>query len=177
VLEVVLLMFIGILVVGGILLTRNTGFSFVTENNQMVQKLNKANWFENHWLAGLFLFFSNMVLFCLVGLSLYLFLSNFTIPYLHLVFMVLGVITSFYLWSIIQQAWGGPKGKRIIVGLIGSSFYLMLTIGFGYQLLVLKPTFPGDDMFMAAIGLGLGITVTFVAFVSSFVFTGLERRK
>ena len=175
-LELVLLMLIGILVVGGLLLTRNTGFNFISENNQMVHKLNKANWFDNHWFAGLFLFFCNMVLFCLVGLSLYLFVTNFTIPYLHLVFMVLGVITSFYLWNIIQQAWGGPKGKRVIVGLVGSSFYLMLMIGFGYQLLVLKPAFPGDDTFMAALGLGLGITVTLVAFVSSFVFTGLERR-
>lgn len=60
---------------------------------------------------------------------------------------------------------------------IGSSFYSILTLLFAYQLVTLEPLYPGDDPFMRALGLYIGIIVTVVAFLSSFIITGFTNRK
>jgi hypothetical protein len=60
---------------------------------------------------------------------------------------------------------------------IGSSFYLLLGIFFLYKYMNLKPSYPGDDTFMAGIGLLFGIIVTLVAWITCFIFTALINKK
>lgn len=87
------------------------------------------------------------------------------------------VIGSLVTWIILLHAWTGDKKGRILRGFIGSSFYLLLTIVFTYMIVTLEPQFPGDDTFMAFIGLVMAITVTLVAFITCFLFTGWFERK
>lgn len=43
------------------------------------------------------------------------------------------------------------------------------------MLVTLAPSFPGDDPFMRAIGIFLGIVVTTFAFISCLIFTGFSK--
>jgi hypothetical protein len=60
---------------------------------------------------------------------------------------------------------------------VGSSFYVISSFLFIYWLVTLKPSYPGEDTFMRAIGLVLGVIVTTVAFISCFVITGYSNKK
>lgn len=146
------------------------------ENNYLIHKLKNAMWFQNYWLSGIFLFVMNAVLFFSTALLLYM-LTYFLIPYVHLLVIVFAVIGSLFLWVIINKAWQGTKRNRLKMGAVGSSFYIILSLLFIYMLVTLKPSYPGEDTFMRAIGLVLGIVVTTVAFISCFVFTGYSNKK
>lgn len=69
-------------------------------------------------------------------------------------------------------SWKGTKGNRIKASAVGSSFYAWLALGFVYMLMTLQPAYPGEDTFMRAIGLMLGIIVAATAFVSCLLITG-----
>ncbi|ALC80302.1 MULTISPECIES: cation-translocating P-type ATPase [Bacillus] len=150
----------------------------VGSNHKLVHKLKDTKWFQNHWLAGMFLFIVNAVLFFSTGLILYVFvLTYFLIPYVHLFIMLFAAIVSIFLWILIYKAWQGTKINRLKMGFIGSSFYIVLTVIFVYWLLTLKPSYPGDDTFMGAIGLLFSIIVTSVAFITCFVITGFYKNE
>ncbi|MCC3358017.1 hypothetical protein [Bacillus sp. REN16] len=171
-----LFLLLGILLLIIVGMNRNKLMNFSGPNNRLVKKLSSYWWFQNPWLSGLFLFVLNAVLFGTTLLILYG--SGFLmIPYIHLLIMVGAVILSLVLWFIFLNAWYGGKKGRIIRGFIGSSFYLILTLVFTYMIVTLEPQFLGDDTFMAFIGLVMGITVTLVAFITCFLFTGLFERK
>ena len=91
--------------------------------------------------------------------------------------MFFAVIGSLFLWIIINKGWQGTKRNRLKMGAVGSSFYIILSLLFFYMLVTLKPSYPGEDTFMRAIGLNLGIAVTTVAFISCFVLTGFSNKK
>ncbi|MEK5080768.1 hypothetical protein MKX73_17740 [Solibacillus sp. FSL W7-1436] len=146
------------------------------EDNFLISKLNNAEWFQNYWLAGIFLFIANAILFFSTALLLYV-LSYFLIPYVHLLVMILAVIGSIFLWMTINKTWHGTRKNRLKMAAVGSSFYLILSIILIYMFVTLEPSFPGDDPFMRAIGLLMGIVVTTVAFLSCFIFTGFSNRK
>ncbi|CAG9623738.1 hypothetical protein [Sutcliffiella rhizosphaerae] len=146
------------------------------ENNKLVDKLSKATWFQSFWFAGLFLFCMNGVLFFLAGLGLFI-LGYFTIPFVHLLVMVLAVCVSIYLWISVNKAWQGTKSNRLKMSIIGSSFYLILTFIFAYLYITLEPTYPGEDIFMAAIGLFFAIIVTLTASITCFIITGFGKKK
>lgn len=59
-------------------------------------------------------------------------------------------------------------------GALGSSFYMLLTLVLVYWLVTLKPSLPGDDPFMKAVGLVIAIIVTAVAGMTCFTITGLS---
>jgi hypothetical protein len=151
-------------IVGAFILMKYAGPS---DDNKLILYLRIAKWFENHWLAGLALFLINFVLFSLTVAFIYT-LMYFLIPFLHIVIMLLAVIFSILLWKNFSFAWQGKKSNRLIMSLIGSSFYFILVIIFIYMLVTLKPSYEGDDTFMASVGLFMAITVSSVAFILCF---------
>lgn len=167
---------IGLLGVVFILLFIKPLIRKIGDNYKLINKLKNAMWFQNHWLSGIFLFFMNASLFFLTALVLYL-TSYFLIPYIHLLIMISAVIGSIFLWMIINKAWQGTNRNRLKMGTIGSSFYAILSITFIYWLVKLEPSYPGEDIFMKAIGLDIAIIVTTVAFVTCFIITGFSNRK
>jgi hypothetical protein len=57
------LLFIGIFAIFVLLLLKNLLIRKVSLTYKVVQKLKNATWFQNHWRTGIFLFFSNAILF------------------------------------------------------------------------------------------------------------------
>lgn len=174
--SLILFLFIGLSGVFFIIFIKRPLIDIVGDNINLIHKLKNAKWFQNHWLSGIFLFVMNAVLFFSTALLLYV-LMYFLIPYVHLLVMIFAVIGSLFLWIIINKAWQGTKRNRLKMGAVGSSFYIILSLLFIYMLVTLKPSYTGEDTFMGAIGLILGIVVTTVAFISCFVFTGYSNKK
>ncbi|WP_077619134.1 hypothetical protein [Bacillus sinesaloumensis] len=171
---IILLLGVCLLILTGIY--RERLVRLVGPSNRLVKKLSGYRWFQNPWLSGGFLFVLNGVLFGATLLILYG-LSFLLIPYIHLFIMVGAVVVSLGAWIIIQHAWIGERKGQLLRGFIGSSFYLILTLVFIYMIATLEPQFPGDDTFMAFIGLVMAIVVTSGAFITCFLFTGLMTRR
>ncbi|WCN38804.1 hypothetical protein [Aneurinibacillus uraniidurans] len=152
------------------LLMRNPLATKVT-TSKIAEKLKGADWVQNHWKAGLFLFGINAGLFFFTGFLLYL-LMYFLVPLFHITIMVVAVVVSLLFWSVAGASWKGTKGNRIKASAVGSSFYALLALGFVYMLMTLQPAYPGEDTFMRAIGVMFGIIVAVTAFVSCFLITG-----
>jgi len=170
------ILFIGLLGVLFVIVFKRPILGNLGRNNKWVHKLKNVKWFQNHWLAGLFLFVMNAVLFLLTGIVLRI-LGYFVIPYVHLLIMFLAVIGSIYLWGLIHNAWEGSKRNRMKLGALGSSFYMLLTFTFVYWFVTLKPSYPGEDTFMRAISLLFAIIVAAVAFITCFIMTGFSKKK
>lgn len=83
----------------------------------------------------------------------------------------------YFLWIIINKTWQGTRKNRLKMATVGSSFYMILSLILIYMLVTLEPAYPGDDPFMRAIGLFMGIVVTTVAFISCLIFTGFSIKK
>lgn len=147
----------------------------IGDNNKPVKKLKNAKWFQKPLSAGMFLFTLNAVLFSFACLLLYI-LTYFQIPYLHLIVMLFAVVTSVFCWIVVNQAWQGSKKSRLKFGLIGSSFYLLLTIIFIFRFATSEPAYRNEDTFMSAIGLIFIIIITAIAFTTSLVFTGFSKK-
>lgn len=169
-----LILLIGLLGVLLVIFFKRPIIDMLGKDNKLVHKLKNPMWFQNYWLSGIFLFVMNAVLFFSTGLVLYI-LMYFLIPYVHLLVMFCAVIGSIFLWVLINKAWQGTKRNRLKIGIVGSSFYIFLTFIFIYWLVTLKPSYPGDDTFMGAIGLVFAIIVTTVAFITCFVITGFQK--
>ncbi|PGT84486.1 hypothetical protein COD11_11155 [Bacillus sp. AFS040349] len=146
------------------------------KNQKKMDFLKRTNWFRNPWLSGLFLFFINAFLFFITGVILYT-LTFFMIPFVHLFVMVFAVIVSVFVWCMINYTWEGTKLRRLKMGAVGSSFYLILTIVFLYFFITLKPDYPGEDTFMRAVGIIMAMIVTSVAFLTCFIMTGFSKRE
>ncbi|EKN66671.1 hypothetical protein BABA_14477 [Neobacillus bataviensis LMG 21833] len=170
------ILLIGLIGVILVMFLKNPIISTLGDNNKVVRNLRSTKWFQNHWVTGIFLFFMNGVLFFSTCLILFVFM-HFMIPYIHLLVMFLAVIGSIFLWMLINNAWQGTRRNRLKMGVVGSSFYIFLTIIFIYMFLSLKPSYPGEDTFMRAFGILFAIIVTTAAFITCFVITGFSRRK
>ncbi|MEK4080630.1 hypothetical protein [Solibacillus sp. FSL K6-1126] len=171
-----LFIFIGLFGAFFITFLKSSLINLFGENNILLFKLKNAGWFQNYWLAGIMLFITNAILFFSTALLIYL-LSYFLIPYVHLLVMILAVIGSIFLWIIINKTWQGTRKNRLKMATVGSSFYMILSLILIYMLVTLEPAYPGDDPFMRAIGLFMGIVVTTVAFISCLIFTGFSIKK
>jgi hypothetical protein len=174
--SLILFLLIGLLGLFLIIFIKRPIIEIIGENNKLVHKLKNAMWFQNHWLSGIFLFVMNAVLFFSTGLMLYV-LTYYLIPFIHLLVMIFAVIGSIFLWMIINKAWQSTNRNRLKMATVGSSFYVISSFLFIYWLVTLKPSYPGEDTFMRAIGLVLGVIVTTVAFISCFVITGYSNKK
>ncbi|MEK4386308.1 hypothetical protein MKZ25_10925 [Solibacillus sp. FSL W7-1464] len=171
-----LFLFMGLIGVFFVMFLKRPLINLLGEDNFLISRLNNAEWFQNHWLAGIFLFITNAILFFSTALLLYV-LSYFFIPYVHLPLMILAVIGSLFLWIIINRTWQGTRKNRLKMAAVGSSFYMILSLMLIYMLVTLEPAYPGDDPFMRAIGLFMGIVVTTGACISCFIFTGFSYKR
>jgi hypothetical protein len=158
-----------------ILFKKNPALEGSAANQRMANTLRNAPWFQSQWKAGLFLFFSNALLFFAALLGLY-FLLFLNIPYVHLLIMFLATAISIHLWMVMKLAWAGSKKGRIQMSLIGSSFYLFVFIIFLYQYFSVQPEFPGDDPFMRAIGFFFGMIVSATASVVCIMTIGFSSK-
>ncbi|WP_343798726.1 hypothetical protein [Bacillus carboniphilus] len=144
---------------------------------RFVEKVKNRGWLQSTWICGLLHFLINAILFTITGVVLFFVTVYLTVPYLHIIIMVIAVLASFYIWGIIRDLGPRIRTGRLLSGLIGSSFYCLVTLYFLYRYLTLEPMFPGDDMFMAAVGLFFGMSVTVTAFFCSFIVTSWVPKK
>ncbi|WP_419465901.1 hypothetical protein [Bacillus spongiae] len=165
-----LLGFIGLLLV---IIFRGSIINLVSHDNWLVCKLKTAIWFQNARFGGMFLFIINAILFFTTGLILFG-LTFLTIPFLHLFIIIFAVLGSLYFWISVHKAWIGTRQGRLMLGIIGSSFYIILTIIFIYKIVTLTPSYPGEDVTMIFIGWMMAITVTGVAAIMCFFSTGFS---
>lgn len=170
------ILLIGLLGMFLVILFKRPIANLLGDGNPLVRRLKNAIWFQNHWKSGLFLFVMNAALFFTTCLVLYVFVYFF-IPFVHFAVMFLAVTGSIILWLIINKAWEGTTKNRLKMGALGSSFYMIMAALFVCRLVRLKPSYPGDDPFMAAVGLMFAIIVVTVAFITCFVITGFAMRK
>ncbi|WP_085520603.1 hypothetical protein [Tuberibacillus sp. Marseille-P3662] len=173
--SLILLLGIGLIIM--VLFSRQRIMNGVNAQHPLGQKLMRASWFQNHWLSGLLLFFINTVYFFSVLLIIFYLLTIFTIPGIHLVVMLAAVILSIYTWVFLNVIWIGSNRDRLKMGSVGSSFYLFLFVYFLYRFVTLEPSYPGEDMVMAAVGLLFGMIVAIVAYLTCMAFTAFPRRE
>lgn len=167
---------IGLVGMAAVILYRRAIVARIGSHNRWVKMLTNAEWFQHYGLAGIFLFTMNAFLFLSTGLVIYI-LTYFLIPYLHLLMMFLAVCASIYLWALINRAWQGKKRDRLKLALIGSSFYIFLTAILVYSYMTLEPAYPGEDIFMKAVGIVFAGTVTGVATIVCLAIVGGSKRK
>ncbi|WP_409300444.1 hypothetical protein [Peribacillus sp. SCS-155] len=123
--------------------------------------------FHRPWQCGIVLFGINFILFGSIVGSL---LSHINIPIIALAFI--GLAGSMLAWTYLTVKWQGTQKDKRKMSFIGSSFYLVMALLFVYRYFTIKPSYPGDDLFMAYLGLEMGIFVALVAFVTCFLITG-----
>lgn len=165
---------IGILLVVFILIKKQSLIEFVGNNHFIVQKLSDNDWFENKWLSGLFLFVLNAFLFS-AAVGVIFLTGTLNIPYIHIVIMFAATVISIYLWIAIRITGEKTKKDQLIMGLLGSSFYMIFFSVFLYMFVTLEPSTPNHDTFMAAIGLMFGMIIAFVAWITCFLITGFAK--
>lgn len=170
-----LLLILGFLFVVLILLNKQTFVNLLDTQTFLVEKLSNLKWFQNEWLSGIFIFLVNAILFSLAVLIIFL-SSMLNIPYIHIVIMFGATIVSIYFWIAVHRAGNKQRRERLIMGSVGSSFYLFLLLGFIYMIATLEQATPENDPFMAFIGLVFASFVSFVAMITCFRLTGLSRR-
>ncbi|TYR81481.1 hypothetical protein FZC66_06460 [Priestia megaterium] len=166
---------LGLIVIAVLIIFNNKLFGRVKYNNKIVQTLHTQQWFQNHWLSGLFLFGINVFLFGATALLLYL-LTLIEIPFIHILIMMGAVVVSILVWVSISESWNGTRRNRLKMGFLGSSFYLFLSLLCMYRWITLKPSYPGEGPFMAALGFLFGFVVSSVAFITCFAFTAFSRK-
>jgi len=159
-----------------ILFLKRPWMDVIGKDNKLIYKLKDARWFQNHWLSGMFLFGLNAIFFFSTALLLYMLMYLF-IPFVHLLVMFFATVASIYVWILMKKAWVGTRSNRLKMGVVGSSFYIFLSVIFAFRLMNLKPSYPGEDTFMGSIGLIFAIIVTSIAAVTCFVTTGFFKEK
>lgn len=147
----------------------------VNENNKLVKSLRRVSWFQKSYLAGIVLLLVNAVLFfgslgILNALMLYFGL------YVHFIVMLVAAVLSIASWMIVNRPWNGSNRGRIVIAGIGSSFYFVLTVLFVYRYMSIEPYYPGEDIFMRALGLMLAGFATAIAWITCFVITGFSSK-
>ncbi|OAB32846.1 hypothetical protein [Paenibacillus glacialis] len=148
----------------------------ISKDNKVVQLLQNAKWYQNPWAGGVFLFLVNAVLFTFTIFGLYLAIY-FSKSFVLLIVILLGVIGSIYSWLILNNAWQGTKRNRMKMGLVGSSFYALLTLVVVYLWATLKPAYSGEDTFMSGMGFVFGIFLTIIAFSTCLVVTNYSKQQ
>ncbi|WP_419883911.1 hypothetical protein ACN6MY_10735 [Peribacillus sp. B-H-3] len=138
--------------------------------------LSRQSWFQGPWLSGLFLFAVNALLFSSAVLLFYS-LIFIQIPYFHIAVMGFAVYVSILAWFSIGKSFDGTRRNQLKMGLIGSSFYVLVSALIIYKECHLKPVYPGDDTFMAVIGLLAALIVSAVAFIVCLVFTAFSGKR
>ncbi|RKD27108.1 hypothetical protein BEP19_00615 [Ammoniphilus oxalaticus] len=171
-----LFLLVGFIIVLILLFNKRLVFKLVRSDSTFVGKLSGADWFQNPWKSGTFLFVSNALLFSLTLLLIYV-TGLLEIPFIHLFVMIAAVLSSLYLWIVIHKSWRGGRKERLLQGFVGSSFYGVLALIFIFMIFNMEPETPYNDNFMQFIGLVMGIFVAVVAFITCFCITSLTGKK
>ncbi|RAS76668.1 hypothetical protein [Priestia endophytica] len=152
--------------------------SMIKREGTLVRFLQNRSWFKNPYSSGIVLFLWNTLITSVVALLfLILVLSGIDIAFLNIAVLGGGTIVSIVAWSTFNIAWSGSRKSRIKMASIGSSFYVLLGVYALYQFLTLKPSYQGEDVFMAALGLIAVLIIAIVALLTCFVFTGFQKRQ
>ncbi|OUM89268.1 hypothetical protein [Caldibacillus debilis] len=171
---------IGLLIIALILLNKNDLIGKVGAENFLARKLKNAEWFQNSWLSGIFLFFINALLFGLTifVLTLFAFVAmHFPIPFLHIVIMFVAALSSIYVWMAIHHAENPGRKERFITGTVGSSFYFLLMLVFIFRMAALEPNTPERDTAMEFFGLAFAAIVAFTAFITCLAITAFPAKR
>jgi hypothetical protein len=169
---------LGIVGIVFLLIFKSKILSMIKQEGGLVKVLQKNSWFKSPYLSGIVLFLWNTLMTSIVAFSIFiLILTKVDILYLHLAILVLGTLMSIWMWSTFNIAWVGSKKNQIKMASIGSSFYALLGGYVLYQYLTLKPSYPGDDLFMAALGLMAVLVIAVVALLTCFIFTGFQKKQ
>lgn len=129
---------------------------------KLSQYLSSFDWFHTPYACGLLVFGGNLLIFGMIVLIYVSVVSIYPLPLVPLL-ALLGVLASIWFWLQAGLAWKGPAASRVLMSAIGSSFYWLLLLWCGYKYGTLSPQFEGDDIFMAAIGLIIGMIITGIA--------------
>ncbi|WP_137791391.1 hypothetical protein [Bacillus sp. E(2018)] len=147
-----------------ILLTKQRDFASVGMVRNLSLKLSEKSLSTNYWQAGIALFIANATLFALA------FVILFFLPYGAMAGLLLCIPLSLFTWVIFSEMWRGSKKDKVRMAFIGSAFYLFFLGGIVSYYATLQPAYPGDDLFMAWIGVIIAFIFTIGAMsVSMFV--------
>ncbi|MBD7965150.1 hypothetical protein [Fictibacillus norfolkensis] len=118
----------------------------------------------NYWQAGIALFAANAALFALA------FVILFFLPYGAVAGLLMCIPLSLFIWVIFAGVWRGSWKDKAKMAFIGSSFFLFFLGWIFWYYATLEPAYPGDDLFMAWIGVIIASIFTLGAMsVSMFV--------
>jgi hypothetical protein len=147
-----------------ILLTKQKDWSSVGFITNISYKLKGSLLSQNFWLAGAALFSANTALF---GIA---FVIMFFLPMGTILGLLLCIPLSIFTWLFISEIWDGDDKDKIKMACVGNSFFLILMIWAIWYYITLEPAYPGDDLFMAWIGLVFSLILGLGAMaVSMFV--------
>ncbi|MGQ7279618.1 hypothetical protein ACT91Q_16765 [Brevibacillus thermoruber] len=127
-------------------------------------------WKANPWLVGIMVLLFNAALFGAV------FLTYVNMRRALFTCVPCAVVLGITVWLTIGKLWRGTKKERFILAAIGSSFYWLLSSYVLYRRITLKPRYPGDDVFMAALGLDIALLVAGTAALSCTLMLGWPRK-
>ncbi|MGE8203470.1 hypothetical protein ACQKP0_02820 [Heyndrickxia sp. NPDC080065] len=113
--------------------------------------------FKNAWTAGGSILVINIIL---IGLTI---LGVFFIPFSTPFFIVISPVVSVIAWVFIKESFRKPLLKRLHAVIVGQSIYIGLFIYLAYKNSTIKPSYPGEDMFMTGLGYMIGMIVCFFA--------------
>lgn len=127
-------------------------------------KIKGSSLSTNYWFAGASLFLANTALFAIA------FAIFFFIPFGTTLGLVMCIPLSLFTWLIFSQVWGGSYKDKVKMVCIGNIFFLLFMGWTIWYYMTLEPAYPGDDLFMAWIGMIISIIFTVGAMsVSMFV--------
>lgn len=120
---------------------------------------------EKIWIAGAITLAINLLLLGVTALGVIF------IPSSTPVFMVLSPVISVISWVFIKGSFIRSFLQRLQAFLLGFSVYFVLLVFFTYRFYTIKPSYPGEDMFMTGLGYMMGSIVCFFAIlIGSFAF-------
>ncbi len=137
-----------------ILLTKQRELASAGIITSISYKLKGSFLSTNYWYAGAALFAANVALFTVA------FVILFFLPYGATLGLVLCIPLSLVTWMVFSETWDGSLRDKVKMACIGSSFFLFFIGWMIWYSMNLKPAYPGDDLFMAWIGLVIGMIVT-----------------
>lgn len=119
--------------------------------------------FNYFWSAGSALLGINILLLGMTILGVVLF--PISTPF----FIVLSPVISVISWNCIRICFRKPLVKRLYAFFIGHSIYFILLLYCIYGFFTLKPSYPGEDMFMSGLGYLIGVIISFFAIILGLI--------
>jgi hypothetical protein len=127
-------------------------------------------WKANPWLVGIMVLLFNAALFGAV------FLTYVNMRRALFTCVPCALVLGITVWLTIGKLWRGTKKERFILAATGSSLYWVLSCYVLYRRMTVTPRYPGDDVFMAALGLDIALLVAGTAALSCTLMLGWPRK-